>query len=157
MIRNFYNNNDVTYVIEAHSRIYSSEYQFDDSFKEFIRQSLTDFVNGIDKDKENLWILDPGNKPKGSIGIVNLDGQTAQLRWFLVEPELRGRGFGKELIHKAIEFCKECKFKRVILWTNSSLISARKLYKYNGFNIVETRKQIRSNQELIEERWELVL
>ncbi|UOK65159.1 hypothetical protein MT997_12755 [Paenibacillus sp. OVF10] len=45
----------------------------------------------------------------------------------------------------------------MILWTNESLIGARRLYQSVGFEVKEVRKQKLSGQELTEEQWELVL
>ncbi|GKU78043.1 hypothetical protein L3i20_v224400 [Paenibacillus sp. L3-i20] len=91
---------------------------------------------------------------RGSISIKKVDEHTAQLGLFLVEPSLRGTGYGHQLVQRAITFCEEIKFKTIILWTNSELISARRIYSRNGFELMETRVQTLSNKELTEERWE---
>lgn len=64
---------------------------------------------------------------------------------------------GGQLVQKAIDFCREKNYKTIILWTNSELKAARHLYEKFGFRIMETRKETLSNQELVEERWELSL
>ncbi len=94
-------------------------------------------------------------KPKGSISIKKVSDQVAQLGLFLVEPGVRGGGYGQQLLQRAIDFCKEKGYETIILWTNSELKSARMLYEKNGFRLNETRRQILSNKELIEEKWEL--
>nr|WP_269528355.1 GNAT family N-acetyltransferase [Anoxybacillus tepidamans] len=105
--------------------------------------------------KENIWILEVKGKPKGSISIKKVSDQVAQLGLFLVEPGVRGGGYGQQLLQRAIDFCKEKGYETIILWTNSELKSARMLYEKNGFRLNETRRQILSNKELIEEKWEL--
>jgi ribosomal protein S18 acetylase RimI-like enzyme len=76
---------------------------------------------------------------------------------FLIEPEARGAGWGRKLIEQAVLFAKEKGYTSVILWTNESLIGARRLYQSVGFEVKEVRKQKLSGQELTEEQWELVL
>ncbi|WYQ42265.1 hypothetical protein NST67_20240 [Bacillus sp. FSL W7-1321] len=55
--------------------------------------------------------------------------------------------------HYKIDFCKEAGYENVILWTNSELTAARKLYQRNGFERTETRVRLLSNKERTEEQW----
>ncbi|WP_367398505.1 hypothetical protein [Paenibacillus barcinonensis] len=48
-------------------------------------------------------------------------------------------------------------YRSILLWTNQSLLGARKLYESYGFEVKEIRTQLLSGQELKEERWELDL
>ena len=156
MIRSF-KAEDAQYIINSHYDIYAKEYKFDLSFKDFIAKSVEDFIQRSDDLNEKILILEIAEEPKGSIGITKVNEDVAQLRLFLVDPSLRGSGLGRQLIQNAIDFCREKKYKTIILWTNSELKAARHLYEKFGFRIMETRKQVLSNQELIEERWELSL
>ncbi len=60
-------------------------------------------------------LLKKNNKIMGSIAIVHVDDLTAQLRWFLLEKEIRGRGVGKKLITTALDFCSEKNIKKSCL------------------------------------------
>jgi len=154
MIRNF-RLEDINYIINSHYEIYNQEYDYDLSFKEFIANSLEDFIKRSDYLKENIWIAEINGEPKGSICITKFDESTAQIRLFIVDPKQRGTGIGKQLIEKSIDFCKLVNYKTITLWTNSDLKAARSLYENYGFKLMETKKVILSNQNLIEERWEL--
>lgn len=143
--------------MEAHYRIYQEEYNFDDSFKEFIADSIVSFSKNRDAEKENIWVVNVNGLVKGSIGVVSVSGDTAQLRWFLIEADQRGKGHGKRLIKEAIQFSKDKNYKNLILWTNRSLSAARNLYEYFRFKITEVKKSFLSNQEILEEKWELKL
>lgn len=156
MIRTFVQK-DLKYVIEAHIRIYRNEYNYDHSFAEFITNAVNSFGLKGNHSREMLWIVELDQTASGSIGLTQVNENTAQLRWFLIEPEARGAGWGGELIKQAILFAKEKNYTSVILWTNESLISARRLYQSVGFEVKEVRKQMLSGQELTEEQWELVL
>lgn len=149
-----YRPGDEEYVISSHDEIYRKEYQFDSSFREFISATMQAFLDRFDPEKEQLWIVEVEGEPKGSIGITRQTDETAQLRWFLIEPEARGQRYGKQLLETAIQFCREKKYETISLVTNSKLDAARALYEKYGFSIVETTQQLRSNQLLIEERWE---
>jgi GNAT superfamily N-acetyltransferase len=145
---------DADYIINSHYEIYNREYQYDLSFRDFIAESVNGFIKRSDS-KENIWILEIEGEPKGSISIKKVNDKVAQLGLFLVEPDLRGSGYGKQLLQTAIAFCKEKGYQAVILWTNSELKTARRIYEKNGFQLKETRIRNLSNKELIEEKWEL--
>lgn len=145
---------DLDYIIEAHVRIYHLEYQFDESFNRFITDAVYSFRENMNGLNEMVFILELEGRPKGSIGITRLNDDTAQLRWFLLEKEARGRGWGRKLIEEALRFAEAKQYKTISLWTNQRLTAARSLYKRHGFSIVESKVEILSNQEMIEERWE---
>ena len=156
MIRNFLPS-DINYVVDSHTKVYVNEYNFDESFKDYIVETTQRFIKTFDTERENLWIVEKDEQPTGSIAIVKLDNATAQLRWFLLEQQARGQGLGNELVKKAISFSKEKGYRTICLWTSNLLIAARHLYRQHGFVLSERIEQIRSGIPLIEERWELHL
>ena len=68
MIRDF-NENDKDYIIHSHYKIYNKEYNYDLSFKEFISNSVNQYIKNANNLLENIWILDIDGCPKGSISI----------------------------------------------------------------------------------------
>lgn len=60
-----------------------------------------------------MLIAEIENKPICSVVIVKSDNATAQLRYFLIEPEIRGRGLGHRLVAMALDFCREKGYKQV--------------------------------------------
>jgi GNAT superfamily N-acetyltransferase len=104
-----------------------------------------------------MFILDNNGVPLGCIAIVHVDEATAQLRFFFLEPEIRGLGAGRKLIDQAIDFCEEKKYRRVFLWTFSTLMAARHLYVSKGFQITETHENRDWGEPVLEERWDLNL
>lgn len=145
--------NDIDWVIQKHVDLYGKEYGFDDSFKQYVAEPIHKFQDNFDKEKENLWIAVVNGKPEGMIAIVKAEDKTAQLRWFLINPEARGKRLGNKLMSVAIDFCEQKKFESVFLWTISNLETARYLYKKYGFELSETHKHIIWGKELTEERW----
>ncbi|SDS84719.1 Ribosomal protein S18 acetylase RimI [Paenibacillaceae bacterium GAS479] len=155
MIRTF-SIEDTDYIINSHYELYNKEFNYDLSFREFITNSVNAFIARSDH-KEQIWILEIEGIQAGSISIKKATEDTAQLGLFLVEPHVRGTGLGQQLLQTAIDFSRESGFKLIILWTNKELVSARRIYANNGFKLIETRTQLLSNKELIEEQWELII
>lgn len=145
---------DVDYIINSHYNLYNKEFHYDLSFRAFIADRVHGFIERSDSN-ENIWILESEGKQRGSISIHKVNEDTAQLGLFLIEPDVRGAGYGQELVQTAIDFCKGLAFKTIILWTNSELVTARRIYAKNGFVLKESHTEMLSNKQLIEEKWAL--
>ena len=148
---------DFGYLIYQHACFYSKEYGFDISFESYVAGTMIKFIDNYNENKERLWIVEKDGRIMGSIAIVYVDNETAQLRWFLLDAEIRGRGLGKKLIAAALDFCREKKYKKVMLMTSSKTTAARALYAKNGFKITETKRHKIWGQQMDEEIWELGL
>ncbi len=77
------------------------------------------------------------------------------VRMFIVSDRLRGKGAGRLLLQKAVEFCKEKEFKRVFLWTFEGLDAARHLYEDVGFKMVKEQSGTQWGVEVNEQLFEL--
>jgi GNAT superfamily N-acetyltransferase len=72
-----------------------------------------------------------------------------------VEPEARGLGLGTVLVRQAVDFARAAGYGKMRLWTQSILVSARRIYEAQGFRCVETAPHTSFGKELIGEHWEL--
>jgi ribosomal protein S18 acetylase RimI-like enzyme len=82
----------------------------------------------------------------------------AQLRLLLVEPSARGLGIGKRLVEECNRFAGQAGYRKIMLWTQSELAAARRLYQNAGFELVaEEEHQSWSRNHLVAETWELKL
>lgn len=155
-IRNFCSS-DTDWVIEKHVDLYEKEYGFDNTFRQYVESAVYKFQEDFIIQKENLWIAEVNGKSEGMIAIVRVDNDTAQLRWFLIDSKMRGKGLGNKLMSTAIDFCKQRDYQYVLLWTVSILDAARHLYERYGFTLSETVEHNIWGKDLVEERWELSL
>lgn len=153
-----YQQQDITYVIDRQLSLYESERQFTtEIWKNYLTQGVLSLVDKFDPAKDCMFILECNGSPSGCIAITHTEDNIAQLRYFFLEPELRGLGAGTTLLNAALNFCREKKYSHVFLWTVSAQESARILYKKAGFNITETSKNNNWGSPVLEEKWELDL
>ncbi|WP_327205400.1 MULTISPECIES: GNAT family N-acetyltransferase [unclassified Paenibacillus] len=151
-----YKDEDARAIVDAHAELYGQEHGYDESFREFVDERVRGIAERKDS-HEGIWVLESGGRHLGSICINKADEASAQLGLFLIHPDARGGGYGRELIRTALEFCRDHGYARIILWTNRDLFRARALYASFGFALKETRVAVHSGRELAEELWELEL
>jgi putative acetyltransferase len=65
------------------------------------------------------------------------DRETCELRKMYFLPELRGMGFGQEILSKCIDGARRARFSRMYLETLENMAQARALYERNGFERLE--------------------
>jgi N-acetylglutamate synthase-like GNAT family acetyltransferase len=149
---------DLDFVISRQLRLYELEYGFtSEVWKAYLAEGVRDFVNRFDDKRDCMLILENDGFSSGCVAITHVEEATAQLRFFFVEKEMRGLGFGHRLIDQAIDFCKEKHYEDVFLWTFSTLMAARHLYAGKGFLITQTHENHDWGETILEERWDLYL
>ncbi len=147
---------DIGRVIWLHGVIYAAEYGFDRTFEAYVAGPLAEFALSC-TDRERIWLAEQDGRCVGSIAIVTLSPETALLRWFLVDPSVRGAGLGKSLLNGAVAFCRSAGYQSVALWTVSALKVATHLYRSAGFERVEEKHSRRWGVDVIEEKYVLAL
>lgn len=156
IIRNFVED-DIEHLILRHQILYPAEYGLSSAFANDVNMVIHKFVGNFDANKECILIAEVDGQRLGSIAIAKSDDKMAQLRFFLLEPEARGKGIGKKLIENALEFCREKGYTHIFLETISKLKTARHIYKSKGFRITHTHENPAWGKDVIEERWDMDL
>jgi GNAT superfamily N-acetyltransferase len=99
---------DLGYIVYLHGILYAREYGFDHTFEAYVAGPLAEFACHA-TDHERIWIAQQDGRIVGCIAIVAAANEApaaeattacdvAQLRWFLVDPSVRGAGLGKRLL-----------------------------------------------------------
>jgi GNAT superfamily N-acetyltransferase len=146
-------------ITEAHGTYYYEHWGFDVTFETQVGRELSEFLINFHDRRDGFWVAWVSGAFAGSVAIDGSDaqGQGARLRWFIVAPQLQGRGIGRALLKNSIEFCRKAGHSRVILWTFEGLDAARCLYEEAGFRLAEEREVRQWGQNIREQMFELKL
>jgi len=147
---------NIGYLIFLHGVLYAEEYGWDHTFEAYVAGPLAEFAK-LHTDRERIWIVEKDGKVAGSIAIVEATPEHALLRWFLLHPDLRGHGLGRTLIEQAVDFCRDCGYSLIYLWTTSALTAAVSLYRSVGFQLTEAKTQKLWGVMVTEQRYDLHL
>ncbi len=148
---------DQGYLIYIHGILYAKEYGYDETFEAYVARGLAELIESYNPDNDRLWLAEVEGQIVGSIAIEGYSDTEAQLHWFFVHPEYRGLGLGKELMSRAIEFCKDCEYKIIFLWTTEELIVASHIYTCFGFRRTEDKPHKIWGKNVVEQRYDLLL
>lgn len=131
-------------ISELHGIYYHKHWGFGLYFEAKVATELSEFFRRYDKKSDGIWMASVDGRIEGSVAIdgVGAEKEGAHLRWFIVSDVLRGKGVGRKLIHRAVDFCRARGYKRVYLWTFEGLNAARHLYEDVGFQLIKQQQGV---------------
>jgi len=146
-------------MVELHASYYHREWEFGLFFEARVAKEMAEFLSRFDDTRDGFWIVSLKNRIEGGIAIDGIKAMTdgAHLRWFILSPEIRGRGLGNKLMEEAVSFCRKKNYKKVYLETFEGLHAARHLYEKFGFKLVHQAEGAQWGKKMTEQRFELLL
>jgi DNA-binding MarR family transcriptional regulator/N-acetylglutamate synthase-like GNAT family acetyltransferase len=146
---------DVGWAIERHGQLYSDEFGWNEEFEALVATLFARFATKHDPAAERFWVAEIDGERVGCVFVVRYekDKNAAQLRCLLVDPRGRGLGVGRQLVDECIRFSKSAGYRKVILWTNDVLVSARRIYEAAGFSLIEESPHNSFGHELVGQYW----
>ncbi|MCA2213489.1 GNAT family N-acetyltransferase [Jidongwangia harbinensis] len=144
---------DLGWVIMAHGETYAAQFGWDADFEALVARIVADYAEKHDPAREAAWIAEVDGARVGSVFCVAADRDTAQLRILLVEPAARGHGLGARLVDECLNHARAAGFRRIVLWTNDVLASARRIYQAAGFTLDEEQPHRSFGADLVGQTW----
>lgn len=103
---------------------------------------VLDMFSAYQEGNTAYWVVEIGGKIVGGGGIGRLQEKEknyCELQKMYFLPELRGKGVGKKLIVKALEFARTRGYSHCYLETLPNMKPAQALYKKFGFDYINNR------------------
>jgi len=146
-------------IVELHASYYHLDWGFGVFFEARVAKEMSEFLSRFDETRDGLWIVSLNDRIEGGIAIDSIKARTdgAHLRWFILSPEVRGRGFGHRLMEEAISFCKKKDYRKIYLETFEGLCAARHLYEKFGFRLMQEAEGGQWGKKVTEQKFELFL
>jgi GNAT superfamily N-acetyltransferase len=148
---------DIGWVAHRQGLLYAQEFGYDASFEALVAEIAARFVRRFDPDRERCWIAEQGGRVVGSVFLVRKSPRVAQLRLLYVEPCARGQGLGARLVDECIRFARARGYRTLMLWTQSHLDAARRVYESRGFVLGKQEQHLSFGQALTGQYWTLAL
>jgi len=129
-------------IAELHGTYYAAHWDFGLFFEAKVATELSAFLTAFDSQRDGLWVAVAEGRVQGGIAIdgSRADEHGAHLRWFILADALRGKGTGRQLITRAVDFCRVKGYPSIYLWTFEGLDVARCLYQSVGFELVRQKQ-----------------
>jgi N-acetylglutamate synthase-like GNAT family acetyltransferase len=141
---------DLGAIIALHGRLIPPEHGLDSTHEGYVAASVARAaIRGWPGEREAAWIVERDGEVAGAIGLTDDGGDTAGLRWFVLEPSLRGRGLGRLLVREVVAEARKHGYARLRLETFSDLRAATHLYREHGFELVDEETGPRWGREQV--------
>lgn len=146
---------DLGWIVQRHGELYTAEQGWDHRFEGVVAGVISDYVKTHDPAREACWIAEHQGRKVGSILLAREDDRVGRLRLLLVEPSARGLGVGEALISACLKFARAADYAEIVLWTQSNLLPARRLYARFGFVLEDSWPYDGFGTDLVSESWRL--
>jgi DNA-binding MarR family transcriptional regulator/GNAT superfamily N-acetyltransferase len=148
---------DMGWITHRQAVLYNEEYGWNEEYEALIAGIMSKFIADFDPALERCWIAERDGEIVGSVFLVKKSKSVAKLRLLYVEPSARGLGIGARLVDECIRFARAKGYRKMTLWTNSVLTSARRIYEAAGFHLAQEEKHRAFGKDLTGQHWDLHL
>jgi streptothricin acetyltransferase len=102
-------------------------------YEKILTVDAEDYTTFIDNPQKVIFFADVDGKPAGQIKLVPWWNKFAYVEELIVDTEFRGKGVGRALMTRAIEWAKQQNFPGLTLETQDNNVPACRFYEKCGF------------------------
>lgn len=145
-------------IAALHGRYYAESHGFGAFFEAKVAREVGEFLQRLDPARDLFRCAIAGDRVLGSIALdAGEDPASAHLRWFILDPALRGQGLGRRWLTEAIAQARRIAAPEIHLWTLDGLDAAARLYADAGFGLDREMEAEQWGRRTIERRLVLPL
>ena len=150
---------DMGWVVYREGLGYAEQFGWDETFEALVANIVSEFITHYQPARERCWIAEVDGQNVGHIFLVKhpTEPHTAKLRLLFVEPSARGMGLGDTLVKECVRFARTAGYRKIVLWTQSILTAAHRIYERAGFRLVKEEPHHSFGKDLVGQEWELEL
>jgi DNA-binding MarR family transcriptional regulator/GNAT superfamily N-acetyltransferase len=150
---------DMGWIVYSESLGYAQQFGWNEEFEALVARITAEFLANFDPARERCWIAEIDGRHVGHIFLVKhpTQSETAKLRLLYVDPAARGMGLGDTLVKECLRFARTADYRTVMLWTQSILVAAHRIYEHAGFRLVKKEPHFSFGKHLVGQEWELKL
>ena len=148
---------DAGWLIHRHGAVIAREFGWNHEFEALCAQIMADFIRNYQPAWERSWIVERSGDIIGALFLIRENETTARLRLLYVEPAARGSGLATKLLEKSIQFARSKGYQKLMLFTTSGNIAARRIYLKLGMELTREEPYSFAGQTTVGEDWSLSL
>lgn len=148
---------DHALIAARQARLYAQHYDWDGTYEALALKILAAYAASRDPQRERGWIAEINGDMVGCVFVMREDHDTARLRLLHVDTAAQGHGLGRKLVRECTAFARAAGYRRMLLWTQSTLLPARKIYAKEGYRLIKAEPHHSFGHDLVGETWELML
>ena len=145
---------DLGHVVLLHGLLYKQEYNYGIEFESYVAAGLHEFYKNYNALKDRVWVCEHEANLVGFLLLMHRENNSAQLRYFIIQPGFRGIGLGKKLMDLYFDFLRSSNYNSSFLWTTAELSRAAALYTRYGFRLTEENVSNAFGKPVTEQRYD---
>jgi ribosomal protein S18 acetylase RimI-like enzyme len=130
---------DLGEIVRQHGCLYVSEGGLDPQFEVHVAAAVAKAARDGWPERGAVRIVERDGEFAGSLALTDEGEGIAALRWFLLDPALRGQGLGRRLVSEVVAEAESQGFEMLGLETLGILTVAAAIYRDHGFRVVSER------------------
>ncbi len=137
-----YKDGDANLILVLMREVFIDELGWDRAFIIDAAYALKEMLEQNKPGRDFFLVCRSGKNIVGVLFVLGVGDGTAFIRWLVVHKDFRGRGLGRELLGRALDFSRRAGFRRARLVTVLDLSRAYTFYLRAGFREVARRLDI---------------